>query len=206
MSIFTIENETNNIMAHATLQAAEAVPNAERFRSEAALTKFAADWPAARLVEIFNSVPGVSPVKKFTDRKTAVGRIWKAMQSLRHALPNEAGTQAEAQTDVTVTPVGPQTADVAPAEAPVVMDATRPQKAPKAATQPKGVRDGSKTAIILDLLKREGGDTSKELMTATGWQPHSVRGFLSGTVGKKMGLKVISAKGGNGERSYSISA
>jgi len=46
----------------------------------------------------------------------------------------------------------------------------------------------------------------KELMKATGWQPHSVRGFISGTVGKKMGLTVESAKGEDGERSYSIKA
>lgn len=63
MIIFTIENETNNITAHMTVQEAEAVPNAERFRNEAGLAKLAADWAAARLVEIFNSLPGVSPVK-----------------------------------------------------------------------------------------------------------------------------------------------
>ena len=45
---------------------------------------------------------------------------------------------------------------------------------------------------------------SKELMKATGWLPHSVRGFLSGTVGKKMGLTVTSTKGEDGERTYSI--
>ena len=43
-------------------------------------------------------------------------------------------------------------------------------------------------------------------MKATGWQPHSVRGFLSGTIGKKMGLVVRSTKGDSGERSYSIKA
>jgi hypothetical protein len=43
-------------------------------------------------------------------------------------------------------------------------------------------------------------------MKATGWQPHSVRGFLSGTVGKKMGLTVISTKGEDGERSYAVRA
>jgi len=43
-------------------------------------------------------------------------------------------------------------------------------------------------------------------MKATGWQPHSVRGFLSGAIGKKMGLKVISTKGEDGERSYSVKA
>jgi uncharacterized membrane protein len=61
-----------------------------------------------------------------------------------------------------------------------------PRKAPpskKAAT----ARHGSKTAKILDLLKRQGGVTLKELMKATGWQAHSVRGFISGTVVKKMG-------------------
>ena len=69
-----------------------------------------------------------------------------------------------------------------------------------------GARAGSKTAKILDLLKRHGGATAKELMKATGWQPHSIRGFLSGTVGKKMGLVVASAKGENGKRSYSVKA
>ena len=86
-----------------------------------------------------------------------------------------------------------------------------PKKAPKGRTKrevakPKVARDGSKTAKILDLLKRPGGATSKELMKATGWLPHSVRGFLSGTVRKKMGLTVTSTKGENGERTYSVEA
>jgi hypothetical protein len=198
MIIFTIENESNNIIAHTTIQEAEAVPNAERLRNEAGLAKLAADWPAARLVEIYNSLPGVSPIKKFTDRKTAASRIWKAIQSLRRSLPEP----ANAQTDATATPIAPQLAEVAPAETPADQKTTRAKKAPKA----NGVREGSKTAIVLDLLKRAGGVTSKELMQATGWQPHSVRGFLSGTVGKKMGLHVACTKGENGERSYSIPA
>ena len=74
-------------------------------------------------------------------------------------------------------------------------------KAPEKAT---GARQGSKTEKVLDLLKRPGGATTKELIKATGWQPHSVRGFLSGTVGKKMGLPVTSTKGEDGERSYSV--
>jgi hypothetical protein len=43
-------------------------------------------------------------------------------------------------------------------------------------------------------------------MKATGWQPHSVRGFLSGTVSKKMGLAVVSTKAEDGERTYSVKA
>jgi hypothetical protein len=41
-------------------------------------------------------------------------------------------------------------------------------------------------------------------MKATGWQPHSVRGFLSGTIRNKLGLALTSTKAEDGERSYSI--
>ena len=65
-------------------------------------------------------------------------------------------------------------------------------------------RQGSKTAKFLALLKRPGGATGADLMKATGWQAHSVRGFLSGTVSKKLGLAVTSAKAEDGERTYSV--
>ena len=105
--------------------------------------------------------------------------------------------------------VAPRRANVAPAKAKSAHKATSAKKAPKGRTKPevakpKAARGGSKSAQILDLLKRPGGATSKELMKATGWLPHSVRGFLSGTVGKKMGLTVTSAKGEDGERTLSL--
>jgi hypothetical protein len=59
---------------------------------------------------------------------------------------------------------------------------------------------------MLDLLKRPNGARLKELMKATGWQPHSVRGFLSGTLGKKMGLCVESARREDSDREYRISS
>jgi len=77
---------------------------------------------------------------------------------------------------------------------------------PKAEPPPTGRPVGAAQNAMLELLKRPGGATSQELQKISGWQPHSVRGFLSGTVGKKMGLTVISAKGEGGERSYSIKA
>jgi hypothetical protein len=82
--------------------------------------------------------------------------------------------------------------------------AKAPKKAPKVAQKAGVARDGSKAAKVLDLLTRPDGVTLKELMKATGWQAHSVRGLLSGTVGKKMGLTVTSAKGEAGERTYSV--
>jgi hypothetical protein len=102
--------------------------------------------------------------------------------------------------------VGARRAHVAPKKAKSGKKASPAKKAPKGAKKAKGARDGSKAAKILDLLKRPGGATSKELQKASGWQAHSVRGFLSGTVGKKMGLTVVSTKGEDGERSYSVKA
>jgi len=70
--------------------------------------------------------------------------------------------------------------------------------------KPKGQREGSKSAAVLELLRRPKGATLAELMAATQWQAHSVRGFLSGAVGKKMGLKLESVREESGERRYRI--
>ena len=101
---------------------------------------------------------------------------------------------------------GARRANVAPKKAKAGKKASSAKKASKGAKKATGARDGSKTAIVLDLLKQPGGVTAKELIKATGWQPHSVRGFLSGAVGKKMGLTVTSTKSEDGERTYRISA
>jgi hypothetical protein len=62
----------------------------------------------------------------------------------------------------------------------------------------------NKTAVVLDLLRREGGATVDDIVSATGWQAHSVRGFISGVLGKRMGLTVESAKREDGKRVYSL--
>jgi hypothetical protein len=78
-------------------------------------------------------------------------------------------------------------------------------KSPKAAKpDDTGVRAGSKTATILNLLQRAKGATLAEIMEASSWQAHSCRGFISGTLGKKMGLTVKSEKREDGTRVYSI--
>src|SRR6202140_5517239 len=177
MQTFTIDAD-NNITFFASLKQTEgSAEGTETFSSPKELRKLAAHWPVARLVEIWNSLPGVVPTKKFTSRELAVTRIWKAIQHLKP-------------------PVGAHRPHVA----------TKKGSAGKKASpkpRPQG-RKTSKTAKILDLLKRPNGATLKELMKATGWQPHSVRGFLSGTVGKKMGLTVKSAKSEDSDRSYSV--
>jgi len=108
--------------------------------------------------------------------------------------------------------VAAQAADVAPSKARSGHKANPAKKANKGATLAKsqkktaGARTGSKTAKVLDLLKRSGGASLKELMKATGWQAHSVRGFLSGAVGKKRGMTVTTTKSADDERRYSVNS
>jgi hypothetical protein len=209
MKTFTIENETNNFTLHTTIQDAEAVPNAERFRNEAGLAKLAADWPAARLIEIWNRLPGVTPVKKFKDRATAVNRIWKAIQTLGGTVetaeqPAPVPEAAVAETVESVPAPEHDAIETTPQEA-VVPEATEPAPAtpvgpqvpdvapeeapakPKAirtkkafkATETGALREGSKTSQVIAMLKREGGTMLEEIMTAMGWQKHTTRAMLS---------------------------
>ncbi len=106
--------------------------------------------------------------------------------------------------------VAPQKPPVAPGKAKASKKTTPAKKAPKGAKSAKsakeapGARQGSKTATVLALVKRAGGATLAEIMKATGWQAHSVRGFISGTMGRKLELPVVSAKREDGERVYSL--
>jgi hypothetical protein len=183
MPTFSIDTD-NTITAYL---AGNQIPDDHaRFTSEKELLKLAANWPTDRLVEVWNSFAGVppfgdlKPVKKFTDRKTAVARIWKAVQALT---PTAA----------------PQGAQDAP-------KAAKPRKGRAQEKDAAPARQGSKKAIVLDMLKRHDGATLQEIMSVTGWMAHSVRGFISGGLGKKMGLNVESFKTTEGVRGYRIAA
>jgi Protein of unknown function (DUF3489) len=102
--------------------------------------------------------------------------------------------------------VARQGAHVAPKKGKAAKKASPAKKAPKAQKAAGVARDGSKAAKVLDLLKRPEGATLAALIKATEWQAHSVRGFLSGTIRKKLGLTIESAKGDDGERTYSVKA
>ena len=123
----------------------------------------------------------------------------------------QAGTPAEQPAPAKKPRSAAQKAHVAPSPARSGKKATPAKKAnkgAKSARSPKkkvtAAREGSKTAKVLDLLQRPGGASLKELRKATGWQAHSVRGFLSGAVGKKMGLAVTSTKTEDKERRYAV--
>lgn len=208
MTIFTID-EQHQVRAFPA-QAAKRNQNG----SFATLEEFVGvvgAWPVARLVQLWNGLPGVTPVKKFTDRKSGIARLWHAIHKLAAlSVPHEGPrspkpskctprrkqqSRATATSTVTAPAAGSETQKSAPAGCADVSEPVAPT-----------TRAGSKTAIVLALLRRERGATAKELMKATGWQAHSVRGFLSGTVAKKMQLTLVSTKDDSGERTYLISA
>ncbi len=128
---------------------------------------------------------------------TSITEETSAAQSTAPGKEPKAGTRAR---------VAARRAHVAPKKAKSAPKAKAAKKAPKGSRKAAGARDGSKTAKVLGLLKRPNGVTLKELMKNTDWQAHSVRGFLSGTVGKKMGLTVTSTKSEDGVRTYSVKA
>ena len=110
-------------------------------------------FPLPRLIKLWNGLPGISPVRRFTDRAAGLKRFWAALEKL--PLSNS--------------------------------------------------QRNSKQALLIELLRRPEGAGMEELSSCTGWQHHSIRGVLSGVLRKKLGLKVISAKDGNG-RVYRIVA
>jgi hypothetical protein len=191
MQTFVIDRE-NNITAIAVGEALPEADGVEAFNSRENFEQLAAAWPTSRLVDIWNRTPGFKPIKKFTNRNTGLTRIWQAVQSLAAGaqVASVATEPASLEDSPTVTNRGTQARKRA--------RKTKPRK------PSVNAREGSKTARVLALLGRSKGTTLAELMRATQWQAHSVRGFLSGAVGKKMGVAVASVKGDDGERIYKI--
>jgi hypothetical protein len=190
MITFTIDAE-NNITAYPnTTDATDCNPDLAQFDSEAALAKLSADWPMSRLVEIWNSIPGNTEVSKLADRKKAVARIWKVIlppASDGHTSKAEAKPKKEANR-------------AKPAKKAKAAKKAAPAK--KVARKPKGDRSNKKAEVIA-MMQRAKGATLDEIMKVTGWQRHTVRGFVS-ILGSKGGQKIESSKNAAGERTYRI--
>jgi len=94
------------------------------------------------------------------------------------------------------------TSDVSANDVPAIQAASAPKSQRKAskAVKPKT----SKSEAVLSLLRHKNGASLGDLQAATGWQAHSVRGFLSGTVKKKLNLALSSQLTAKGERRYHI--
>jgi Protein of unknown function (DUF3489) len=144
---------------------ADSDADAGSFASERELQELASAWPMKRLVEIWSRLPGVEPVTRFTDRRTAIARIWRALQP-----QTEKGVKAARR-------------DSRSRHRPVF-------------------REGSKAAQVCSLLSRPQGATLNEIRSETGWQAHTVRGFISRNLSKQ-GRKVRSFER-EGERVYHL--
>jgi hypothetical protein len=77
----------------------------------------------------------------------------------------------------------------------------------RARTGDGGAKKESKQAAVIAMLRRANGASIDEMMAATDWQAHSVRGFMSGALKRRLGLEVVSEKDKKtGERRYHIAA
>jgi hypothetical protein len=162
-------------------------------------------WPANRLIETWNNFAGAPPfaelkeVKRFMDRKSAVARIWNAAQRLGETLEEEMmiaeqdmlRAQQELRTTTNATKPAKAARTAAP-KAPAKPKATKDATSTDGAPAPKQ-REGTRKATVIALLERAGGATLEEIMAATLWQKHSVRGFIS-TLASKGGYTIVSAR------------
>jgi Protein of unknown function (DUF3489) len=190
MSTFTIDAE-NTITAYASAEEARQGDAAGlvHFDSQATLAKVSADWPLSRFVEIWNGIPGQTPVKKFQDRKKAVARVWAGIQPL-------AGKEQPSES-AAPKPESPRKAGKPGKKAKAA------KKASGKATSEKPSERSNKKAEVIAMMMRAKGVTLAEIMQATGWQRHTVRGFVS-ILGSKGGQSIESTKNAGGERTYKI--
>ncbi len=166
MTTFTIDSADH--IEHTT---GNRKPDAgDHFSSLDELGQLAELWPAARLVRIWNSLPSATAVKRFTDRKTAVSRIWKALQN--------GGSNSAAK--------------------------SKTRRKNGARSNKAAARAGTKKAHIVRLLQRPNGATVAEIMRATDWQPHTVRGFVSRALVHDLGLQVARFKREKGQPAYRL--
>jgi len=175
MRIFTIDAGNTIVVSTSTERGSKS--GAARFTNEKQSAALAAHWPSGRLVEIWNNLPGVRKIAKFTDRQTGVSRIWRALER-REA---HVGAHAASGGDRT----------------------DSRGKAASRSEQPFVARTDTKAARVIALLKQPAGATLKAIMALTGWQSHSVRGFITAHVRQKLNCRVQSFKRG-GERVYRI--
>jgi hypothetical protein len=180
--------------AKSDAQAAVTIDGGSIFATRAELADLGKTLPMQTLVDAWNSLTGVTPVKRFKDRASATNRIWevvnatlapkpKAQPAAQPAAQAEAQPAAKAKRQRTATPA-PDTTTPAP-------DTTTPAPA----------REGSKKAQAIAMLER--GTTREELQTAFGWLPHTTRGFLS-ILGKTRAIEVT--KGEDGLRTYRLAS
>jgi len=176
MTAFTIDTDNNISVSASSLHMKESENGSETFSSPQELDKLAARWPGRGWSRSGTAYRAWNPCSGSPAGQVAATRIWRAIQHLKAA----GGA------------LGPQGAAKRGRSRKKAVRGTRP-----------AARENSKTAKVIALLRQPTGASLKAIMVATGWQAHSVRGFLSGQLGKKMRLRVRSFQR-DGERIYAL--
>jgi Protein of unknown function (DUF3489) len=167
MSTFTIDADNNITVLPSPDQATTAVAaGAQAFSSQQELAEMAASWPPERLVEIWNSLPGVKPVKGFKNARAAAGRIWSRIENLGEPKPQPEREAKGRHAQVAKSPSGKAKAQKKAAAA------NKVAKPPNKSAKKSEMREGSKTAQVVAMLQRKGGATLAEITAKMGWQKH----------------------------------
>ncbi len=137
----------------------------------------------------------------------ALNRIWRNDAEGRAILLQITDTGLAA---IGVEPEGADSANTGATEAPVE-PAPKKGRGPKKAAPtgantaaPRKTRDGTKQATLIAMLRRPEGATIAQIVEATKWLPHTVRGVFAGALKKKLGLEVTSEKVEGGDRIYRL--
>jgi hypothetical protein len=169
------------------------------------------NWSKQEVTDVWNkfaTTRGLKTQKCFKNRLFGLKRIWDGIQPSNvvetfekgrriaqeyQDTPTVAKTQAEVSEN---TPMKTKTKKPRPPKA--AKPAKEPRKTAakaekKPATKPREPRANTKRQEVIRLISRAAGATQVELMEKMGWQPHTVRGFMS-TLGSKFGIKVTSTK------------
>jgi hypothetical protein len=196
MNVFTIDTD-NNITVHNTKKAARETGAGVFDTAESLADLIGTD--NKRLIEIWNSLTGVTPVRKFASRSVAARRIFAEAQKLAPAARTPGGPADDA---TEAAPAPARSAKKAPAKK-TAEAAAKSVKASKPVGS--GPRATSKTAQLIEMLRQPGGATLEEVMARFGWQIHTTRSLMSagGSLTKKHGITVISERVGNA-RTYRI--
>jgi hypothetical protein len=190
MSAFTIDAD-NNITVHPNKKTARRTGAGVFDTAENFAELIGAD--NKRLVEVWNSLTGVTPVKKFTSAAVAARRIFAEVQKLTAPV-----SSTTAEPDGTA-PVAMRSPELAAAANPTASKKATAKAAKR--TKPE-TKAGSKKEILLGLISRKNGASLEELMVALKWQKHSVRGFIA-TLGKTVSIESFRTE--QGVRTYKSS-
>ena len=169
------------------------------------------NWSKQEVTDVWNkfaTTRGLKTQKCFKNRLFGLKRIWDGIQPSNVVETFEKGRRLaqEYQDTPTVSKTQAEVSENTPMKTktkkPRPPKAAKPAKEPrktaakaekKPATKPREPRANTKRQEVIRLISRAAGATQAELMEKMGWQPHTVRGFMS-TLGSKFGIKVTSTK------------